>query len=649
MTSPMWTPDPEVAAKSNLSRFMDSAAKHWAEDFADYDALHAWSVDEREKFWSSIWDFCGVIGDKGDVVCTNREAMPGARFFPNATLNFAQNLLRRCDDSDAIVFWAEDQVKRRVSWSGLYDTTSRIAEALDAFGLQTGDRCAGMIPNMPEAVMGMLATAARGGVWTSCSPDFGVQGVLDRFGQTEPRVLFTSDGYFYGAKSHDIRAKVAEIIAGLPSVEKVVVVPMLSAAPDISMIPNVVLLDDFLAGQSGGDIDFVQMPFNAPLYIMYSSGTTGAPKCIVHSIGGALVQHLKEQQLHCNVCPGDRVFWFTTCGWMMWNWLVSNLASEATLLLYDGSPFHPRPDIVFDFVDATKMTWFGTSAKYIDACKKAGLRPVETHSMASVRSIGVTGSVLVPESFDYIYDAVKPGVHLASTSGGTDLLASFVTGLPIHPVWRGEIQVKALGLAVEVWDDQCNSVIGQKGELVCTKPFPSMPIGFWRDEDGARYHNAYFAKFDNVWAHGDFAEITEHGGMMIFGRSDATLNPGGVRIGTAEIYREVEQFDEVLEAVAIGQQWNADTRIILFVRLQEGAALTEDLIRALKVRVRTGASPRHVPAKIIAVDDIPRTKSGKITELAIRDIVAGRKVKNAEALANAEALDLFRNLPELST
>jgi acetoacetyl-CoA synthetase len=557
--------------------------------------------------------------------------------------------LRRRDDTDAMVFWAEDQIKRRISWRTLYDDVSKLAAALRAMGVGPGDRCAGFVPNAPEAVIAMLAVTALGAVWTSCSPDFGAQGVLDRFGQVAPKVLFTADGYIYDGKRHDSLARVAEMAPSLPSVERVVVFPNLSAAPELGTMPNAVLWSDFVAEQAGGDIAFERLPFAHPLYIMYSSGTTGTPKCIVHSAGGTLLQHLKEHRLHCDVKPGDRVFYFTTCGWMMWNWLVSALASEATLLLYDGSPFAAKDDILFDFAEAEAMTFFGASAKYIDTLSNRSVTPISTHKLGALRIFASTGSPLAPEGFDYVYENVKRDLCLSSIAGGTDIMGCFVCGNPIGPVWRGEIQVRALGMATDVFDEAGNSVRGEKGELVCTAPFPSMPIGFLNDVTGERYHAAYFERFVDVWCHGDFVELTSHNGMIIYGRSDATLNPGGVRIGTAEIYRQVEAFEEIEEAICIGQEWQNDTRVVLFIRMAAGQNLSADLIGAVRKRIRENCSPRHMPAKVVAVADIPRTRSGKITELAVRDVVHGRKVKNKEALANPEALDLFAGLAELES
>ena len=648
MPSPLWTPSPERVAAANMTAFKDRIAAAHGVDLPDYAALYDWSVANLEAFWTAIWDECGVVAEtRGERVLVDGDRMPGARFFPDARLNFAENLLRRRDRGDAIVFWGEDRVRRRLSFAALYDSVSRLAQALEAEGVGPGDRVAGYLPNMPEAVVAMLATASLGAVWSSASPDFGVRGVLDRFGQIEPKVLVAADGYFYAGKTLDSLAKLAEIRDALPSLRRVVLVPYVGEAPDTGRVADSVALDDFVAPFDAGEIAFRRQPFNAPLYIMFSSGTTGVPKCIVHGAGGALLQHLKEQRLHCDIRRDDRVFYFTTCGWMMWNWLVSALASEATLLLYDGSPFHPDGNILFDYADAEAMTLFGTSAKYIDALAKQGYRPAGTHRLDSLRALTSTGSTLVPEGFDYVYDAIKPDMQLASMSGGTDLLSCFALGNPTGPVWRGEVQCRGLAMAVEVFDDDGRPLSGEKGELVCTRPFPPMPLGFWGDADGRRYHDAYFDRFPNVWCHGDFVRLTEHGGLVFYGRSDATLNPGGVRIGTAEIYRQVEALDEVVEALVIGQDWDNDVRVVLFVRLRDGLSLDDGLVATIKARIRSGASPRHVPAKVVQVDDIPRTKSGKITELAVRDVVHGRPVKNQEALANPAALTLYEDLPEL--
>jgi acetoacetyl-CoA synthetase len=644
MEKPLWQPSAERVAAANLTRFMGATGRKEQ----SYGALHRWSVEDRAAFWNAVWDFCGVVGEKGGRILDDGDRMPGARFFPGARLNFAENLLGKRDGADAIVFWGEDKVKRRLSWAELTDQVARLAQALKAEGVGVGDRVAGYVPNMPEAVIGMLATAALGATWSSCSPDFGVRGVLDRFGQIEPKVLIMAEGYYYNGKAFDLVEKAREVLAELPSVKRTVVFPYTRSDAPIDALPNAVRWADYLGRQKGGAVAFTRVPFDQPLYIMYSSGTTGVPKCIVHAVGGTLLQHLKEHQLQSDVKPGDRVFYFTTCGWMMWNWLVSGLASGATLLLYDGSPFHPSGNILFDFADAEKMTLFGTSAKWIDACAKAGLEPMKTHSLATVRTMTSTGSPLSPEGFDYVYAKVKRDLCLSSISGGTDIVSCFVLGNPIGPVWKGEIQAPGLGMAVEVWDDTGRKApVGEKGELVCTKPFPSMPVAFWNDPDGQKYFNAYFARFPGVWCHGDYAAMTEHGGMVIYGRSDAVLNPGGVRIGTAEIYRQVEQIPEVLESLVIGQDWDNDVRVVLFVKLRQGARLDAAIEDRIRKRIRANASPRHVPAKILEVADIPRTKSGKIVELAVRDVVHGRPIKNKEALANPEALELFRDRPEL--
>jgi acetoacetyl-CoA synthetase len=646
--TPLWAPSPERVAAAAVTHFAAQAAGLTGQRFGDYDALHAWSIADPAAFWNLVWDFCGVIGDKGERLAVDLDRMPGGRFFPDARLNFAENLLRRSDDGDAIVFRGEDKVERRLSWRQLAELVSRLQQALRAAGVGVGDRVAAMLPNMPETVALMLATASLGATWSSCSPDFGERGVLDRFGQIEPKVFVACDGYWYAGKRIEVLDKLRGVVGKLETAGTVVIVPYLEIADEVAAaLPRAKSLEAFLRPYGPRPLEYVDVPFAQPLYIMFSSGTTGVPKCIVHSVGGTLLQHLKEHILQSDVRAGDRVFYFTTCGWMMWNWLVAGLAAEATLILYDGSPFHPTGNVLFDYAAAERVTLFGTSAKYIDAVKKAELRPAETHDLASVRLVASTGSPLAPESFDYVYEAMFPGVHLASISGGTDIVSCFVLGAPTLPVWRGEIQRPGLGMAIEVWNDEGKRVVGEKGELVCVKPFPSMPVMFWNDPDGKKYHAAYFERFDNVWCHGDFAEETRHGGIIIYGRSDATLNPGGVRIGTAEIYAQVEQIPEVVEAIAIGQDFDNDVRVVLFVRLKEGAVLDEALEKRIRAQIRSGASPRHVPAKIVAIADIPRTKSGKITEIAVRDVVHGREVKNKEALANPEALELYRDLPEL--
>jgi acetoacetyl-CoA synthetase len=647
---PLWEPSQARIAGANVTTFARAAIREWGLEFNTYPEFYRWTVDQPEQFWQSLWQFAAVkAGTRGKRVLVHGERMPGAQWFPDARLNFAENLLRRRDRADAMVFWGEDKVERRLSRAVLYAGVSRLAQALRAAGVQAGDRVVGYLPNLPEAMMAMLASASIGAIWSSCSPDFGVQGVLDRFGQIEPKVLFAADGYWYNGKAIDSLAKVADIARRLPTLERVVVVSYLAESAEVSGVPNAEWITDFIAPYAGRDIEFAQLPFDHPLCILYSSGTTGVPKCIVHGAGGTLLQHLKEQQLHSDVKPGDRLFYFTTCGWMMWNWLASGLASGATLLLYDGSPFIRRGAILFDFAEAEGMTHLGTSAKFIDAISKINLRPRETHDLAKLRAVLSTGSPLAPESFDYVYRDVKADVCLSSISGGTDIISCFVLGNPVLPVYRGEIQCRGLGMKVEVYDEDGNAVCGKKGELVCTRPFPSMPIGFWNDPEGKRYHDAYFAKYSNVWCHGDYVELTGRGGMIIYGRSDAVLNPGGVRIGTAEIYRQVEQLDEVLESLVIGQDWNNDVRVVLFVKLREGLALDDALIDKIKNQIRANTTPRHVPAKVLQVEDIPRTKSGKIVELAVRNVVHGRMVKNAEALANPEALEHYANRAELQS
>jgi len=651
---PLWEPSQERIEHANLTRFARMAIHDWRLKRNTYPAFHQWTVEQPERFWQSLWKFGAVrAAEQGERVLADGDKMPGATWFPDARLNYAENLLRLRDDSDALVFWGEDKVRRRLSHHELYASVSRLAQALRAAGVGKGDRVAAYIPNMPEAIIGLAASASIGAIWSSCSPDFGVQGVLDRFGQIEPSVLITVDGYWYNGKAIDLRDKVRQVAAKLPTVRRVIIVPYLAEKPDIASVPESITLPDFVSDFAPGHIAFEQLPFNHPLYILYSSGTTGVPKCIVHGAGGALLKHLGEHLLHSDVRHGDRVFYFTTCGWMMWNWLVSGLACGATLLLYDGSPFISRGRILFDYADAERMTHLGTSAKFIDACKKVGQLPMRTHKLEALRAILSTGSPLVPESFDYVYEAIKHDVCLSSISGGTDIVGCFALGNPVLPVWRGEIQSCALGLNVQVFDEHGHALRGEKGELVCTKPFPSMPVRFWNDPDGAKYRSAYFERFPGVWCHGDWCEITAHDGMIIYGRSDATLNPGGVRIGTAEIYRQVEQLPEVTESLVIGQDWPpdrpSDVRVVLFVKLAEGLRLDEALASRIKSQIRANATPRHVPDKIVQVGDIPRTKSGKIVELAVRNVVHGRAVKNIEALANPEALDEYRDRIELAS
>ena len=647
--SPLWSPSPTQIAESGMKKFADWIEARTNRSFDNYEALHAWSCEPGGEFWNAVWDYCAIVGEKGDRIVADEEKLPGAEYFPDAKLNYAENLLKFTGDSDAMVFRCEDKIDRRLSWDELHALVSRLQQAFKAKGLGVGDRVAAMMPNMPETVAAMLAASSLGAIWSSCSPDFGEQGVMDRFGQIEPKLFITCDGYWYNGKEIPVADKLAEVVPKLNCLQTIIVPLLGNGEQTASDLENTVTLAEFLAPYSAQEIQFERLGFSHPLYILFSSGTTGVPKCIVHSQGGVLIQHLKEHQLHSGLLAGERLFYFTTCGWMMWNWLVSGLASGAALMLYDGSPFAPGPSAIFDYAQSEGFAILGTSAKFIDAVRNSGLAPIETHDLSSLRMICSTGSPLAPENFDFVYSGIKKDVHLASVSGGTDIVACFVSGVPWKPVYSGEIQGPVLGMAVEVWGEDGEPLEQGKGELVCTRAFPSMPVSFWNDPDGKKYHEAYFDRFEGIWCHGDFAEWTVHGGMIIQGRSDATLNPGGVRIGTAEIYNQVEQLDAVEEGLCIGQEWQGDVRIILFVKLAEGVELDEGLEKEIRDRIRSGASPRHVPARIVSVADIPRTKSGKITELAVRDVVHGRMVKNKEALANPEALRLFEGLSELES
>ena len=642
---PLWIPSRERLRASNLVHFAALVAGSREEGDNSYESLWRWSIEQQEEFWSAVWDWCGIVGDKGSRVFVDGDHMPGARYFPDARLNFAENLLRRRTDEPAIIAWSEAGRRRVVSWRELYDLVSRLAQAMRDAGVGPGDRVAALLPNVPEAVVVMLAAGSIGAVLSTASPDFGVRGVIDRFGQVGPRLLFVTDGYTYRLRRHDTLARVPAILDGLPTVERTIVVPNLDPAQPGSQAPEtpgLVQLDTFIRPFEARAIDFARLPFDHPLYVLFSSGTTGVPKCIVHRAGGVLLQHIKEHQLHCDIKAGDRVFYFTTLGWMMWNWLVSALASEATILLWDGSPVHPGNDALFDFADGTGMTLMGVSPGYLGALRKEGVSPGDTHDLSSLRTLLCTGSPLAAAGFEYVYEHVKRDVHLVSISGGTDLCACFVGAIPGWPVRAGEIQGPALGMAVDVFSPGGSSVDGEKGELVCTRPFPSLPLGFLNDDDGSRYRGTYFERFPGVWHHGDYAEKTGTGGYVIHGRSDATLNVHGVRIGTAEIYRPVEGMPEVAEALAVGQRRGEGTRMVLFVRLAPGLRLDDELRDRIRTVLRTQASPRHVPARIVQVDDIPRTRSGKIVELAVTAVVHGEPVKNVEALANPEALEQFR-------
>jgi acetoacetyl-CoA synthetase len=646
----LWRPSPSRVADANLTRFMRCVNARRGLRLRDYGDLYEWSLRSAESFWAEMARFADVRASWGaGPVIENPTAMPGARFFGDTQLNFAANLLRYDDEQPALIFRNERGSRRTLSWRELRAEVARVAAGLRSLGVVAGDRVAGYLPNLPEAAIAMLATASIGAVWSSCSPDFGVHGVLDRFGQIRPKVLFTADGYYYAGKRLDSLQGMAEVLARLDSIERVVVIPYLDTKPQLAALgaaaPRASLWQDF--GTAGAPPVFDPLPFNHPLYILYSSGTTGVPKCIVHGAGGTLLQHQKEHLLHTDLKRSDRLFYFTTCGWMMWNWLMSALATGATLVLYDGSPFHPDPGALWHMAQEERLTVFGTSAKYLSSLEKSGFVPASAVDLTSLRSLLSTGSPLLPEGFDYVYRAVKSDLQLASISGGTDIVSCFALGCPIRPVHRGELQCRGLGMAVNVFDDTGQPLRGERGELVCTAPFPSMPLGFWNDPQGAKYRAAYFERFPGVWHHGDYAVITAHDGLIIYGRSDAVLNPGGVRIGTAEIYSAVESLPQIAEALAVGQDWNGDVRVVLFVRLREGTQLDEELKKEIRQTVRAHTTARHVPAKIIAVADFPRTLSGKLTELAVRNVIHGLPVKNLDALANPAALEYFRELPEL--
>ncbi|AOU99596.1 acetoacetate--CoA ligase [Acidihalobacter yilgarnensis] len=643
MDQPLWQPDARKAEDSNMARFLRFVREHTGNpDIQRYAPLWDFSVRQPARFWSLLWEFCGVRANgEFEPALIDGDCMPGARWFPDMRLNFAANLLRHRDANPALIFRNEWGHARTLSYAELHTEVARFADALRRAGVRQGDRVAGYLPNIPETVIGMLASASLGAIWSSTSPDFGVKGVTDRFGQIAPKVLIAVDAYPYGGKTHDCMEKLRELQHALPSVTHTIIVPYSGQAPDLAGLPTAVAWPDFVTSQDTPPLDYIDGPFDHPLYILYSSGTTGVPKCIVHGAGGTLLQHLKELVLHTDLKREDRIFYYTTCGWMMWNWLVSGLATGAGIVLYDGSPFHPNGNVLWNLVDELDISIFGTSAKWLAASEKAGIRPRLSHRLSALKSILSTGSPLAPESFDYVYRDVKPDLMLASISGGTDIVSCFALGNPLLPVYRGELQCRGLGLKVEAYDADGHPVRGEPGELVCEAPFPSMPIGFWNDPDGTKYHAAYFERFPGVWAHGDFVEITSRASIIIHGRSDTTLNPGGVRIGTAEIYRQVEQIPEVLESIAIGQHWRDDERIVLFVRLREGVTLDETLRRCIRQQIRDNTTPRHVPARIEQVADLPRTRSGKLTELAVREAIHGRPVTNTDAIANPEILEVF--------
>jgi acetoacetyl-CoA synthetase len=636
--------------RAQITRFRRFVNERHRLALEDYSALYEWSVGNIPDFWHSVWDFCEVIATRPFTeVVDDVTRMPGAKWFSGARLNFAENLLRYRDDRPALIFQGEGLKPRVITYRELHQEVRRLAHALRQTGVTVGDRVAGFMPNLPETVIAMLATASIGAIWSSSSPDFGIKGVLDRFSQIEPKVLFAADGYFYNGKTFDSLEKLQGILEELPSVQQVVVVPYTEEQPDLTKISRGIHYQDFLPEGEVPELTFEQLPFDHPLYIMYSSGTTGLPKSIVHGAGGTLIQHLKELQLHTDITRDDTVFYFTTCGWMMWNWLVSSLALGATVVLYDGSPFHPDPEALWRMAEELGITVFGTSAKYIAACEAAGVKPGRRFNLSRLRAILSTGSPLIEESFDYVYRDVKQNVLLASISGGTDIISCFALGNPTLPVYRGELQCRGLGMKVQAYNAAGQPVLNEKGELVCTAAFPSMPIYFWNDPDGKKYHRAYFETFPGVWHHGDYITINDHGGVKIFGRSDATLNPGGVRIGTAEIYRVVETLPEIADSLVVGQQWRGDERVILFLKLHPDFAFTPELVQQIKQTIRQNCSPRHVPAKVLPIADIPYTINGKKVEIAVKKIIHGEDVANRDALANPEALDLYRDLPELQT
>ncbi len=647
MLQPLWKPSEQRIKESNMYRFMQSVNRAYGTYFTDYDALYRWSVENIAAFWKEMWDYAQIKASKGyDQVIDDPAIMPGAKWFSGSRLNFAENLLRFRDDGTALVFKGEDSIRRTLSYNELFSATAKLADSLRRLGVVSGDRVVGFMPNMPESIIAMLAATSIGATWSSCSPDFGIKGVLDRFGQTKPKILFTADGYFFKGKPLDCLAKIAGIAKEIPSLEKIIVVPYTQEAPNLTDFPKAIQYADCLKNDAE-EIEFAQLPFEHPLYIMYSSGTTGLPKCMVQSAGGVLLHQLKELILHTDLKRQDTIFYFTTCGWMMWNWLATSLAVGATLVLYDGNPFHPGPDALWRMAEEEKISVFGTSAGYIAAMKNAGVKPARQFQLPALKALLSTGSPLSKEDFRFIYQEVKSDLQLASISGGSDLNGCFALGNPMGPVYEGELQCRGLGMKVFAYDENGSPVVGQRGELVCTAAFPSMPIHFWDDQNGKKYYSAYFYRFPGIWTHGDFIEVTERGGLIMYGRSDATLNPGGVRIGTAEIYRVVEQIEEVADSVVVGQEWRNDIRIILFVKMKEGFDLTDALRDKIKNDIRSNTSPRHLPAKILQVPDIPYTLNLKKVELAVKKMIHGREVKNKDALKNPEVLDFFAGIAEL--
>ncbi len=646
---PMWTPPPERIQNANMTHFMKEVNEKYGKHFTSYAELYTWSIDNIPDFWATMWDYAEIRASRPyDLVIDDLTKMPGAHWFPGARLNFAENLLRYRDDHLALIFKGEAQETTRMTYRQLYGKVAQLAKSLRDAGVVAGDRVAGFLPNMPETIIAMLAATSIGAIWSSCSPDFGIRGVLDRFGQIKPKIVFTANGYSFKGKKIDCLERLANILRELPSTEKVIVVPYTEAAPDISIIPKAIHYHDFISKEEHLEVEFQQLDFEHPLYVMYSSGTTGLPKCMVQSAGGILMNQFKELRLHSDLKRQDTIFYFTTCGWMMWNWLVSSLAVGATLVLFDGNPFYPDPGALWKLAQDEGISVFGTSAGYLAALQATGVRPGREYDLTPLRTILSTGSTLSPEQFDFVYGEIKSDLQLSSISGGTDLNGCFGIGNPIGPVYRGELQCVPLGMKVRAYDANGKAVINTKGELVCEAPFPSMPIYFWDDPDGKKYREAYFESYPGVWRHGDFIEITSTGGLIIYGRSDATLNPGGVRIGTAEIYRQIDALDEIQDSVVVGQDWQGDVRVILFVVIKDGLPLTEELKNKIRTAIRTNASPRHVPAKIIAVPGVPYTHNMKKVEIAIKKMLQHEPILNRDALANPEVLEFYKDIPELA-